>query len=93
MAGERVSWNDATQGSTISGLEQQVLEMKNAKNKILPEIDVLRPSWNTEGSKKTIDDLELFLNTDFEEFLKLFNITISKLQRVRELSQGMNKIQ
>ena len=93
MAGERVSWSDATQGSTISGLEQQVLEMKNAKNKILPEIDVLRPSWNTEGSKKTIDDLELFLNTDFEEFVKMFNIAVGKLQRVRELSQGMNKIQ
>ena len=93
MAGERVSWNDATQGSTISGLEQQILEMKNAKNKIIPEIDVLRPSWNTEGSKKTIDDLELFLNTDFEEFVKIFDITVAKLERVRKLSQGMNQLQ
>ena len=93
MAGERVSWNDATQGKTISGLEQQVMEMKSAKNKIIPEIDVLRPSWDTEGSKKTIDDLELFLNNDFEAFVNLFNITIGKLGRVRKLSQGMNQLQ
>ena len=93
MAGERVSWNDATQGSTISGLEQQILEMKNAKNKIIPEIDILRPNWNTEGSKKTIDDLEMFLNTDFEEFVKIFDITVAKLDRVRNLSQRMNQIQ
>ena len=88
-----VSWNDATQGSTISGLEQQVLELKNAKNKILPEIDVLRPNWDTEGSKKTIDALENFLNNDFEEFAKAFDITIGKLQRVRELSKAMNQVQ
>ena len=31
MAGERVTWDDAPQGSKISGLEQQILEMKSAK--------------------------------------------------------------
>lgn len=93
MPSSTVSWNDATQGSTISGLEYQVLLMKDAKNKILPEIEVLRPNWDTEGSKKTIDALETFLNNDFEEFVKTFNITIGKLQRVRELSQTMNQIQ
>ena len=79
MAGERVSWNDATQGSTIAGLEQQILEMKTAASKILPEIDVLKPNWKTEGSKKTIVDLEMFLKNDFEDFVKLFNITVEKL--------------
>ena len=93
MPSSTVSWNDATQGSTISGLEYQVLLMKDAKNKILPEIEILRPNWDTEGSKKTIDALETFLNNDFEEFVKTFNITIGKLQRVRELSQTMNQIQ
>ena len=93
MPSSTVSWNDATQGSTISGLEYQVLLMKDAKNKILPELEVLRPNWDTEGSKKTIDALETFLNNDFEEFVKTFNITIGKLQRVRELSQTMNQIQ
>lgn len=88
-----VSWNDTTQGSAIAGLEYQVLLMKEAKNKILPEIEVLRPNWDTEGSKKTIDALETFLNNDFEEFIKAFNISIMKLQRVRELSQTMNQIQ
>ena len=88
-----VSWDDTTQGSAIAGLEYQVLLMKEAKNKILPEIEVLRPNWDTEGSKKTIDALETFLNNDFEEFIKAFNISIMKLQRVRELSQTMNQIQ
>ena len=92
MANSTVSWDDATQGSTISGLEQQVLEMQSAKNKILPEIDVLRPRWNTEGSIKTIDTLEQFLNTDFEEFVKLFYSTIVKLKDVRRLSQIMNNL-
>ena len=88
-----VSWDDTTQGSAIAGLEYQVLLMKEAKNKILPEIELLRPNWDTEGSKKTIDALETFLNNDFEDFLKAFNISIMKLQRVRELSQTMNQIQ
>ena len=88
-----VSWDDTTQGSAIAGLEYQVLLMKEAKNKILPEIELLRPNWHTEGSKKTIDALETFLNNDFEEFIKAFNISIMKLQRVRELSQTMNQIQ
>ncbi len=88
-----VSWDDTTQGSAIAGLEYQVLLMKEAKNKILPEIELLRPNWDTEGSKKTIDALETFLNNDFEEFIKAFNISIMKLQRVRELSQTMNQIQ
>ena len=88
-----VSWDDTTQGSAIAGLEYQVLLMKEAKNKILPEIELLRPNWDTEGSKKTIDALETFLNKDFEEFIKSINIGIMKLQRVRELSQTMNQIQ
>ena len=88
-----VSWNDTTQGSTITGLEQQVLEMKTAKNKIIPEISVLRPNWDTEGSKKTIDALENFLEIDFEEFVKAFNLTIEKLDKVRKLSQEMNNLQ
>ena len=66
-----VSWDDTTQGSAIAGLEYQVLLMKEAKNKILPEIEVLRPNWDTEGSKKTIDALETFLNNDFEEFINV----------------------
>ncbi len=89
----KVSWDDATQGSTISGLQLNVEGMKIAKSKILPEIDVLRPNWDTEGSKKTIDSLENFLNNDFEEFVKAFNISIMKLERVRELSQTMNQVQ
>lgn len=93
MASSTVSWNDAVQGSTISGLENQVSLMKEAKNKIVPEIEVLRPNWDTEGSQKTITALETFLNNDFEEFMKAFNVTIMKLQRVRELSAKMNEVQ
>ena len=92
MAGERVTWDDATQGSTISGLEQQILEMKSAKNKIIPEIDVLRPNWDTERSKKMIDALEMFLNSDFEEFIKLFDESVSRLDEVRTYSQGMDNV-
>ena len=92
MSSSAVSWDDAQQGSTIQNLEYQVEIMKSAKNKILPEIDVLRPGWDTEGSKQTIDKLENFLNNDFEEFMKVFNTTIGKLNEVRKLSEGMNQI-
>lgn len=92
MSSRAVSWDDAQQGSTIQNLEYQVEIMRSAKNKILPEIDVLRPGWDTEGSKQTIDSLENFLNNDFEEFIKAFNITVNKLNKVRELSTGMNQI-
>lgn len=92
MAGERVTWDDATQGSTIAGLEQQILEMKSAKNRMLPEIDILKPNWKTEGSKATIVALEQFLTNDFEEFVKMFDIAVGKLQGVRVLSQEMNQI-
>lgn len=92
MSFSEVSWDDAQQGNTIQGLESQVENMKLAKSKLLPEIDVLRPSWDTEGSKQTIDNLENFLNNDFEEFVKTFNLTIERLNRVRELSTKMNQI-
>ena len=92
MSASAVSWNDAQQGATIQGLENQIENMQSAKNKIIPEIDVLRPGWDTEGSKQTIDNLENFLNNDFTEFVKAFNITTAKLEEVRKLSEGMNEI-
>ncbi len=91
MVNGSVSWSDTMQGKTIAGLEQQILEMKNAKNKMIPAIDELRPNWKTEGSIKTINDLESFLNDDFEEFVKVFNMTVSRLETVRRLSQEMNQ--
>ena len=91
MVNGSVSWSDTMQGKTIAGLEQQILEMKNAKNKMIPAIDELRPNWKTEGSIKTINDLESFLNDDFEEFVRVFNMTVSRLETVRRLSQEMNQ--
>lgn len=86
-----VSWSDTMQGKTIAGLQQQIEEMKSAKNKMIPAIDELRPNWKTEGSIKTINDLEAFLNDDFEEFVRVFNMTVSRLETVRRLSQEMNQ--
>ena len=60
MVSGSVSWNDTLQGKTIAGLGQQIDEMKKAKKDMLPAIDELRPNWKTEGSIKTINDLETF---------------------------------
>ena len=91
MVNGSVSWSDTMQGKTIAGLQQQIEEMKRAKNNMLPAIDELRPNWKTEGSIKTINDLESFLNDDFEEFVRVFNMTVSRLETVRRLSQEMNQ--
>lgn len=86
-----VSWNDTLQGKTISGLEQQIFEMKKAKNEMLPAIDELRPNWKTAESVKTINSLESFLNDDFEEFVRMFNIAKSELETTRRLTQEMDE--
>lgn len=91
MAG--VTWDTGEQNTAISGLEYQVLLMKDAKRKMLPEIDSLRHGWDTKASTVTIDKFEKFLDNDFEEFTKLFDITIDKLKRVREISLGMDQLQ
>ena len=91
MVSGSVSWSDTLQGKTIAGLGQQIDEMKRAKNDMLPAIDELRPNWKTEGSIKTINDLETFLNEDFEEFVRMFNETVTRLEAVRRLSQKMGQ--
>ena len=91
MVSGSVSWSDTMQGKTIAGLGQQIEEMKSAKNKMLPAIDELRPDWKTEGSITTINDLESFLNDDFEDFVRMFNATVSRLETVRRLSQKMGQ--
>ena len=86
-----VSWSDTMQGKTIAGLQQQIEEMRKAKDKMLPAIDELRPNWKTEGSITTINDLESFLNDDFEEFVRMFNRTVSRLETIRGLAQKMDQ--
>ncbi len=92
MAGERVTFNLDKQRVVVNRLSNQVLEMKSAGNKIGPEIAVLRENWKTQGSEETIRRLQEFLEVDFDEFIKIFNSTTESLNRVYNLTKGMNEI-
>ena len=92
MSNTAVEWEGSRQRTVISGLDDEILAMRGAKERILPEIETLRPNWDTPGSIETIEKLENFLNNDLERFINVFNTTVTKLSRVEQLSRAMEDI-
>ncbi len=79
----RFEYDIPTVVDTIAQFEAQIMEMRNAKSKIAPELETLKTAWTSEGSKKTIVDIEQFLNNDFESFLSIFDDSKARLEEVK----------
>ena len=78
--------------ATIPKFEGQIEELRQAKSRIAPELEVLKEEWTSTAAKPTIVSIENFLNEDFESFLSLFNASKERLEVAKQNFQSIDEI-